>query len=92
MVRNGTPLTAEEKEMLDFIDSILRREEVLFEYQLKPGEILMENNLRNLHGRNQFKDEALAGRGRELRRIWLWRRHGKLGMDPVALDAAELRA
>lgn len=90
MVRAGTPLTAKEKEMLDFIDSILRRPEVLFEYQLKPGEILIENNLRNLHGRTAFRDEAIAGKGRELRRIWLWRRHGHPGMDPVALDAHEL--
>lgn len=89
MVRAGTPLTPEETEILDFIDSILRRDEVLFQYQLKPGEILFENNLRNLHGRTAFADQALAGKGRELRRIWLWRRHGHPGTDPVVLDALE---
>lgn len=86
----GTPLTAEEKEMLDFIDSVLRRDELLFLYQLRPGETLFFNNLRSLHGRTAFRDPAVAGNGRELRRIWLWRRHGRPGMDPVELDRAEL--
>lgn len=90
MVRAGTPPSAAETEILDYIDSILRRDELLFQYQLKPGEILIENNLRNLHGRTAFEDQAAAGKGRELRRIWLWRRHGRPGMDPVALDAHEL--
>jgi len=89
MERAGTPLTVEEKDILDYIDSILRRDELLFQYQLKPGEILFENNLRNLHGRTAFRDEAVAGKGRELRRIWLWRRHGRPGMDPVELDVYE---
>lgn len=88
----GTPLTAEETEMLNFIDSILRRPENLFQYQLKPGEILFFNNLRNLHGRKAFQDPAQAGKGRELRRVWLWRRHGRTGMDPVRLDEQELAA
>ncbi len=87
----GKPLVAEEKEMLDFIDSMLRREDLLFKYQLKPGEALFFSNLRSLHGRTAFTDPALAGTGRELRRIWLWRRHGRLGMDPVELDRFELR-
>lgn len=92
MERAGTPLTPGEKEILDFIDSILRRDEVLFQYQLKPSEIVLGNNLRNLHGRTAFADQALAGKGRELRRIWLWRRHGELGTDPVLLDAHDFAA
>lgn len=86
----GTPLSADETEMLNFIDSILRRNEVLFQYQLKRGEIVFFNNLRSLHGRTAFKDPAVGGKGRELRRVWLWRRHGSLGMDPVKLDAEEM--
>ena len=90
MEKAGTPLKAEEKEMLDFIDSILRRDDFLFQYQLKPGETVFFNNLRSLHGRTAFRDPAVAGQGRELRRIWLWRRHGHPGMDPVELDRWEL--
>lgn len=92
MKRAGMPLTAEETEILDYIDSILRREENLFQYQLKPGEILFFNNLRNLHGRTAFQDQVIAGKGRELRRVWLWRRHDRSGMDPVKLDAQEMMA
>ena len=87
----GTPLTAEERAMLDHIDSLLRREDVQFRYQLQSGEILFENNRCNLHGRTAFTDSRIGDQGRELRRIWLWRRHGTPGMDPVALDAAELK-
>lgn len=86
-----TPLTAEERAMLDHIDSLLRREDLQFRYQLQPGEILFENNRRNLHGRTAFTDSRIGDQGRELRRIWLWRRHGTPGMDPVELDAAELK-
>lgn len=90
MEKAGKPLTSTEKSMLDFIDSILRRKELLFEYCLKPGEILIENNLHNLHGRTAFTDAKVGPGSRELRRIWLWRRHGAVGMDPAELDRVEL--
>lgn len=90
MEKAGTPLTKDEQAMLDFIDSILARKEMLFEYCLQPGEILVTNNLRNLHGRTAFTDAKVGPGSRELRRIWLWRRHGAIGMDPVELDRAEL--
>lgn len=86
----GTPLTVEERAMLDFIDTVVRREDYQFRYQLQTGEILFENNRCNLHGRTGFSDSRIGDQGRELRRIWLWRRHGTPGMDPVALDLAEL--
>ena len=90
MEKAGTPLTEEETAILDYIDSVLRREELLFEYHLNAGDILIENNLRNLHGRREFKDKNTGSGGRELRRIWLWRRHGSPGADPVELDHVEL--
>lgn len=90
MEKAGTPLTPEEREMLNYVDSVVQRKELSFEYCLQPGEILMENNLRNLHGRTALDDPKVGEAGRELRRIWLWRRHGKDAMDPVLLDAAEL--
>jgi hypothetical protein len=90
MEKAGTPLTPNEKAILDYIDSILRRKELLFEYCLQPGEILIENNLHNLHGRTAFTDAKVGPGSRELRRIWLWRRHGPVGMDPVELDRVEL--
>lgn len=90
MEKAGNPLTPNEKSMLDYIDSVLRRKELLFEYCLQPGEILFENNLHNLHGRTAFTDAKVGPGSRELRRIWLWRRHGAIGMDPVELDRVEL--
>lgn len=89
MEKAGTPLSAEEKLMFDYIDSVLQREEIQFRYKLEQGEALFNNNLASLHGRLAFEDHDDPDRRRELRRIWLWRRHGYPGADPVALDEHE---
>jgi hypothetical protein len=89
MEKAGTPLSADEKRMFDYIDSLLQREEIQFRYKLEAGEALFNNNLASLHGRLAFEDHHDLERRRELRRIWLWRRHGYPGADPVALDEHE---
>ena len=89
MERAGTPLNAEEKEMVAFIDSLARRDDLLYRYLLQPGEILFSNNRVSLHGRDEFEDHEDPDRCRLLARLWMWRRHIGPGQDPVALDAAE---
>jgi hypothetical protein len=90
MEKAGTPLSANEKKMFDYIDSVLQREELQFRYKLEQGEALFNNNLASLHGRLAFEDYDDPALRRELRRLWLWRRHGYPGADPVALDEHEL--
>ena len=85
----GCPLTDEERAMLDFIDDLTRREDLLFEYRLNPGEALFNNNRWLLHGRRSFIDAPNPEAGRLLARTWMWRRHLPPGEDPVDLDAAE---
>lgn len=84
----GTPLDARQREALDFLDEVIERPELCFRYSLKPGELLLVNNLAMLHGREAFASGAFGGR--ILKRIWMWRRHIGAGVDPVALDLEEL--
>lgn len=84
----GTPLSDAERAALDYLDEVLERPELNFRYCLKPGEMLVLNNLVLLHGREAFPPGK--GGGRTLKRLWMWRRHLGPGDDPVALDAAEL--
>lgn len=83
----GTPLTAPQREALDYLDEVLERPELNFRYTLGPGEMLVLNNLAFLHGREAFTP---GSGGRTLKRLWMWRRHVGPGVDPVALDLAEL--
>ena len=86
----GTPMTAEELAMQSYIDQLMLREDLRHRYLLQPGEILFSNNRWTLHGREAFTDHNHPDRTRKLARLWMWRRHIGPGMDPVALDAAEL--
>jgi len=82
----GTPLTDKQREALDYLDDILERPELNFQYTLQAGEFLVMNNLAGLHGREAF---AAGSGGRTLKRFWMWRRHIGPGTDPVALDQEE---
>lgn len=83
----GTPLTAAQREALDYLDEVIDRPELNFRHLLVPGEMLVMNNLTMLHGREAF---TAGGGGRTLKRYWMWRRHIGPGTDPAALDLAEL--
>lgn len=86
----GKPLNAEQREALDLLDEILEDESVAFVYGLKSGEVLLNNNLTTLHGRLAYDDDPSAPRN--LKRLWLWRRHGQPGTDPIALDKEEFQS
>ena len=84
----GTPLTPEQRAALDYLDELLERPELNFRHLLRPGELLVMNNLVLLHGREAFPPGASGGR--TLKRFWMWRRHLGPGTDPAALDLEEL--
>ncbi|MBO6759189.1 MAG: TauD/TfdA family dioxygenase [Roseibium sp.] len=83
----GTPLSADEREALDYLDDVIERPEANFRHVLQPGELLMMNNRVLLHGREPFP-AGTAG-GRTLKRFWMWRRHIGPGDDPALLDLEE---
>ena len=84
----GTPLTNSQTEALDFLDDVIERHNLSFRTLLRPGELLVMNNLAFLHGREAFTPGTTGGRN--LKRIWMWRRHTGPGTDPVLLDLTEL--
>lgn len=84
----GTPLSITQRAALDYLDSVLQRDDLCFQTLLRTGDMLITNNLVSLHGREAFS--AGNKQSRLLKRIWLRRRHLFAGDDPVALDLEEL--
>ena len=85
----GRPLTPEQTEALDFLDSVMAREELYFQYKLEAGEMMFLNNMRVLHGKTEHCDHPESSRRRMVKRVWLRRRHVGAGIDPAALDEEE---
>jgi Taurine catabolism dioxygenase TauD, TfdA family len=71
---SDVPLTREDVAALDALDEILSRPDLQFRHTLSPGEFLVVDNHRVLHGRSAFTDECGAGRQRRLVRVLLARR------------------
>jgi hypothetical protein len=71
---SGIPLTCGDVAALDALDEILCRPELQFRHRLSPGEFLVVDNHRVLHGRSGFTDDCRAGRQRCLVRVLLARR------------------
>lgn len=93
----GEPLTAIEKAALDFLEEVARRDEVLLELTLRPGEASFINNYEMLHARTAFVDHDDPAKKRLLYRLWLegepprpmrpevhlyQNRSGRMGVDP----------
>jgi alpha-ketoglutarate-dependent taurine dioxygenase len=83
----GTPLTSVQLEALDYLDTLLDRDDLCYQTRLESGDMLVMNNLVMLHGREAFSPES--GQHRLLKRIWMRRRHLTPGDDPMALDLEE---
>lgn len=92
MALAGTPLDARQRAALDHLDALMDRPEMHVRFRLARGEMLVTNNLQTIHGRAAYEDGIESTERRVLKRIWMWRRHRGPGIDPVALDAAELGA
>jgi alpha-ketoglutarate-dependent taurine dioxygenase len=86
----GTPLDARQREALDHLDAMMERPGMSFRFRLARGEFLFTNNVQTIHGRAAYEDGDAPGERRMLKRYWMWRRDRGPGIDPVALDAAEL--
>lgn len=90
MALAGTPLDARQREALDHLDATMERPGMSFRFRLARGEFLFTNNVQTIHGRAAYEDGDGPRERRMLKRYWMWRRDRGPGIDPVALDAAEL--
>ncbi len=90
MALAGTPLDERQRAALDYLDAMMQRPELHYVFRLQRGDMLFTNNLQTIHGRAGYEDGSEPIERRMLKRIWMWRRHRGPGLDPAALDAAEL--
>lgn len=58
-------------EAMQYLDSILAREDVCLSFQLEPGEIMLFHNFTMLHSRTAFEDDEDPALKRHLLRLWL---------------------
>jgi hypothetical protein len=65
------PISKSQEEAVDFLEEITQRSSLEFLYLLQPGDLLLLNNYRVLHGRSEFVDDDDPDRRRHLFRIWL---------------------
>jgi hypothetical protein len=68
---DAPPLTAEEKEALDFLDALTLDPEFVFEIDLEPGDLVFLNNHVTHHARTEFVDHDNPAKSRHLLRLWL---------------------
>ncbi|MBU6378259.1 MAG: TauD/TfdA family dioxygenase [Gammaproteobacteria bacterium] len=90
MAKAGKPLSNRQRAALDALDGVLADDSLAFTHRLGRGEMLVIDNVATVHGRTAFVDGTTPDAKRLLQRVWMWRRHGPVGDDPVRLDALEL--
>ena len=64
-------LSNQQKEALDFLDSVCERNQLQTRFTLKRGDILFLNNWTTLHRRTAFEDFSELNQRRHLLRVWL---------------------
>ena len=83
--RKGMPLTSEEQEMLDFVDTVGAANAMTFEMQ--PGDVYFANNYAVFHGRQAYAEEPDwdAASKRLFLRLWLNLRDFRPFQDETAM-------
>jgi hypothetical protein len=76
----GLPLTDLQIEALDCFDRLASSPDLRISFRLRPGDLLIANNLTVLHARTRFEDHAETNRRRHMIRLWL---QGPPGFRPV---------
>ena len=65
------PLTTRQREAMDVMDSVLRRQDLMFTMFLQPGDMQILSNFTTLHSRTDFVDHELNEHQRLLFRLWI---------------------
>ena len=67
----GMTLSDDEREALELVDAVARRQGMYLEMDLEPGDMQFLNNRRILHGRTHYEDSPDPALKRHLLRLWL---------------------
>jgi hypothetical protein len=67
-VKMDMPLQEDEREALDYLDSVTRRPELVLSMMLEPGDMEFANNYTTLHSRTRYEDHADPTQWRHLQR------------------------
>lgn len=65
------PLTALQREALEYLDEVVRRPELMYSMYLEAGDMQILNTHVTLHSRTEFEDYEEEARRRTLFRLWL---------------------
>jgi alpha-ketoglutarate-dependent taurine dioxygenase len=69
--RVNQPLTIEQQNALDLLDSLLENKKYIINHHFESGQALFINNYRIAHGRSSFKDYSDKNKKRLLLRTWI---------------------
>lgn len=85
----GQPFTPEELEVLDYMEELSRRSDLVYEMMLEPGDMQFCNNYLVLHSRTDYEEPDPPAPKRHLLRLWI-KAPGirKLAAEFIELDAA----
>lgn len=67
----GVPFTDEELEVLDYMEALSRREELVYSMMMEPGDMQFCNNYLVLHSRTRYEDQEEDEKKRHMLRLWL---------------------
>ena len=65
------PLSKSKKESLTYLDNLMRRDEMIMRYDLKPGDMVFSDNHWIVHGRTPFEDSDDQNLKRLMLRTWI---------------------
>ena len=65
------PLSQYQKDALTYLDNLMRRDEMIMRYDLKPGDMVFSDNHWIVHGRTPFEDSDDQNLKRLMLRTWI---------------------
>ena len=65
------PLSQNQKEALTHLDNLMRKDEMIMRYDLKPDDMVFSDNHRIVHGRTSFEDSDDQNLKRLILRTWI---------------------
>jgi len=65
------PFSDEELEVLDYMEALSRREDLVYSMMLEPGDMQFCNNYLVLHSRTEYEDDDEPAKKRHMLRLWV---------------------